>query len=106
LVRDYYKRACGIELLDFEREELWWERGGDLYLQNFERAGFVEVGASLREHDVILMQVASSKVNHSAVYVGGGVILQHLMGRLSSRDVYGGYWQKCTRKAIRHRQLV
>lgn len=106
LVRDYYKQECRIELPDFDRDELWWEKGGDLYLDNFETAGFVEVFDPLKKHDVILMQVASSRVNHSAVYLGDAVILQHLMKRLSSRDIYGGYWQKCTRKIVRHQTLL
>jgi hypothetical protein len=28
-----------------------------------------------------------------------------LQGRLSSRDVYGGYWQKVTTHALRHPDL-
>ena len=40
LVRDYYHRERGIELLDFEREDDWWHKGQDLYMQGFERAGF------------------------------------------------------------------
>jgi cell wall-associated NlpC family hydrolase len=48
------------------------------------------------------MQVASPVPNHAAVYLGDGLILHHLQGRLSSRDVYGGYWQKVTTHALRH----
>ena len=35
--------------------------------------------------------------------LGDGLILHHLQGRLSSRDVYGGYWQKITTHILRHR---
>ena len=48
------------------------------------------------------MQVASPVPNHAAVYLGDGLILHHLQGRLSSRDVYGGYWQKITTHILRY----
>jgi cell wall-associated NlpC family hydrolase len=52
--------------------------------------------------DCFLMQVASPVPNHAAVYLGDGLILHHLQGRLSSRDVYGGYWQKVTTHVLRY----
>jgi cell wall-associated NlpC family hydrolase len=51
------------------------------------------------------MQVASPVPNHASVYLGDGLILHHLQGRLSSRDVYGGYWQKVSTHALRHPDL-
>jgi proteasome lid subunit RPN8/RPN11 len=86
LVRDWYAQERGIDLPDFERFDEWWKRGLNL-------------------GDVLLMQVASPVPNHAAVYLGDGLILHHLQGRLSSRDVYGGYWQKVTTHALRHPDL-
>lgn len=108
LIRDYYQCELSLELPDFERDEEWWLQGGNLYLDNFERAGFVAVAADqpMQKHDVLLMQVGSPVPNHAAVYVGDGCILQHCMHRLSSRDVYGGYWQRSTVKTVRHRSLM
>jgi hypothetical protein len=51
------------------------------------------------------MQVASPVPNHAAIYLDDGPILHHLQGRLSSRDVYGGYWQKITTHTLRHQLL-
>jgi hypothetical protein len=56
----------------------------------------VDADDNLKVGDCFLMQVASPVPNHAAVYLGDGLILHHLQGRLSSRDVYGGYWQKVT----------
>lgn len=105
LVRDYYA-SLGIELPDYEREEEWWLRGGDLYRAHFAEAGFVAVAGPPKVHDGLLMQVASPVPNHAAVMVEPGIILQHCHGRLSSRDVYGGYWRKVTTHVLRHRSMA
>mgnify|MGYP003704446663 CR=1 FL=1 len=80
--------------------------GQNLYLDNFGSAGFEALGSVQSEDmevgDVLLMQVASPVPNHAAIYLGDGLILHHLQGRLSSRDVYGGYWQKITTHTLRH----
>lgn len=107
IIRDYYKQVLNIEIPDYDRAEEWWDKGYDLYSQNFENAGFVEVPReSTRLHDVILMQCRSPVVNHGAVYIGENKILQHLTNRISSEDVYGGYWYKSTAKVVRHRSLL
>lgn len=109
LVRDWYAQERGIELPNFERFDEWWKRGMNLYLDNFGSAGFEDTDLTdrtdLKVGDVLLMQVASPVPNHAAVYLGDGLILHHLQGRLSSRDVYGGYWQKVTTHALRHPDL-
>lgn len=105
LVRDYYA-THGIVLPDFERPDDWWNLGQNLYVDNFEQAGFVRVFDAPRPHDAFLMQIRSSVPNHAAVYLGDELILHHLYHRLSSRDVYGGYWQKATTYHLRHRSLI
>ena len=96
IVRDWYRLERGVDLPDFERQDGWWERGGNLYLDNFGRAGF-EVCKELHDGAVLLLQIASPVPNHAAIYLGGDTILHHIQGRLSSRDVFGGYWRKhCT----------
>lgn len=105
LIRDYYAEKLQISLPDFERQEEWWAKGDNLYMEGFPKAGFFEVDA-LREHDVLLMQIGAPVINHAAVYIGDGLILQHCSGRLSSRDVYGGGWRRATRKIVRHKSLA
>jgi proteasome lid subunit RPN8/RPN11 len=106
LVRDYYREACGIELPDYPREDDWWLKGGNLYLDNFEHAGFVAVQDGPRAHDVVLMQVAAPVPNHAGVIDADGHLIHHCHGRLSSRDVYGGYWRHVTTHVLRHRRLL
>jgi len=113
LIRDYYRCELSLDIPDFERDEEWWlkernAKGSNLYLDNFGQAGFGPVAAedTMQKHDVLLMQIGSVVPNHAAVYIGDGCILQHCMNRLSSRDIYGGYWQRSTVKVVRHRSLT
>lgn len=105
LVRDWYQRERGVLLPDFARRDDWWAHGEDLYLQHYVEAGFERISQDQPDlaGDVILMQLRAPVPNHAAVYLGDGLMLHHLHGRLSSRDVYGGYWQEITRCVLRHR---
>jgi proteasome lid subunit RPN8/RPN11 len=107
LVVDHYARALQITLPDFHRDDEWWNKGGNLYLDHFDEAGFHQVPIkSMRENDMILMRIRSPVPNHAAIYLGGNVILQHLQNRLSSRDIYGGWYQKVTTNCLRHQRLL
>ena len=104
LIRDYYKENLGIEIPDFERQFEWWHKGENLYLDNFEKAGFYEVPISQAgPNDVILMQILSPVVNHGGIYLGNEQMLHHLHRRLSCREVWGGYYRKHTVKVLRHK---
>ncbi len=105
LVRDYFKREHGIELVDDVREDDWWHKGQNLYLDNMERMGLRPITGEPQPGDVFFMQIRAPVPNHAAVYLGDGQILHHLYGRLSSRDVYGGYWQEVTTHVLRHKEL-
>ena len=105
LVRDYYSRTLGIALPDFDHDRHgWWNRGGNLYMDNLEAAGFVVV-SDLKPHDGLLMQFDAQVPHHAAIYLGDNTILQHMDGRLSGKTFYGEYYQKVTRFVVRHRSL-
>jgi len=105
LIRDYYHQVLHIEIPDFERVDNWWELGENLYLDNFEKAGFVKV-SNLQKHDVILMQFFSNTVNHGAVYVGDNKILHHVYKRASREELYTDYWRRRTICIVRHKTLT
>ena len=74
-----------------------------LYLDNFAKEGFYPIPLEeLQYGDAILMQLESSLPNHAAIYLGDQLILHHLQKRLSSRDVFGGYYLKSTARVLRH----
>lgn len=107
LIRDWFKRERHLDLPDFDRFDEWWLRGENLYLDNFKAVGFDVIDPSvMTKGDCLLMQIGSPVPNHAALYTGDGQIVHHLQGRLSSRDVYGGYWQKVTTHTVRHKDMV
>jgi proteasome lid subunit RPN8/RPN11 len=105
LVREWYQREQGITLRDFDRpaipeefqadplfDRLWREFG----FRQLAEAEPVEVG------DVALMSIGGPGLNHVGVIVENGEILHHLRDRLSSREIYGGWLQKCTGRIVRY----
>ena len=103
LCRDWYAREWGLQLRDYDRRDQWWEQGQNLYLDNFQKEGFRQIPIEeLQRGDALLMQLSSPVPNHAAVYLGDQQVLHHVQGRLSSRDVYGGYYLKNTACALRH----
>lgn len=101
LVRDWYQLEKGIILPDFDRKDDWWHKGENLYIENFKKAGFEETD-KLEPGCGIIMQIMSPVPNHAAVYLGSDLIIHHMFNRLSSRDVYGGMYKKCTSRIVRY----
>lgn len=121
IVRDFYERELGIKLIDFERQDLWWEskENKSLYLDGFGEAGFVEV-SDMQYGDVLLCRVGRTEhVNHAVIWlgdqtelkseqtescVGSSIILHHPYGRKSVREVFGPQWQERVVKVVRYAQ--
>ena len=108
LVRDWYKQEWGLELSDYERHGEWWHKGMNTFVENFANEDFVSVGqdAEPQYGDALLMQIVSPVSNHVAIYIGNDLILQHLERRLSSRDLWSGYYRKNTTHILRHRSRL
>ncbi|NYH13423.1 cell wall-associated NlpC family hydrolase [Paraburkholderia bryophila] len=104
LVRDWYRVERNVVLRDFKRCDGWWNEGADLYMNNYRAAGFRPLveGESHAVGDVILMQIRSDVANHAGIYIGDGLMLHHRYGRLSNREIYGGYWLENTRTVLRY----
>lgn len=90
------------------RDHLWWERGGDLYMDNFEKAGFFTLHTDrdrpdIRVGDVFFYKLGKTQVvNHAGVYIGGGLILHHVQGYTSQRAPLN-LWGRNVQFWIRHR---
>lgn len=105
LVCDWYQRERGIVLFSVDRHRDFWKDGTDLLGSNVATAGFRNLrdDEEMQEGDVIFMQTGDSTVaNHVALYLGDGKIMHHAENRLSSRDVYGGWYRKHTVRVIRY----
>lgn len=103
LVRDYYWREYGIHLNDYPHIDNWSRLGHNFFVDNFTKEGFVvQIDQEPQPGDVFLIQSEATVPNHMAVYLGNEIILHQTHGRLSRRDIYGGYWLKHTSHHLRH----
>lgn len=104
LVRDWYAQH-GIELPDWDRpltpEEF---EVAPFFDDCWKKAGFFEIDdtTEVQPGDAVLMSIGGPGLNHVGVYIGDQLLLHHIRGRLSSRDIYGGWLQKCTGRLLRH----
>lgn len=101
IVQDYYEQELNIHIERHPSENGWWNKGRNIIKENIEVAGFNKVSTP-EVHDIILMYNGASVPNHLAVYVGNNLMLHQSQNRLSSRDIYGGYWAKNTEGFYRH----
>lgn len=106
LVRDWYSEH-GLELPDWRRPTTPEEfESAPMFDHCWNQAGFEELEESteLQAGDFLLLSIGSTGLNHCGVYIGDELLLHHLRGRLSSRDLYGGggWLEKCTGRRLRH----
>lgn len=107
LVRDWYNREWSLNIPDYPRDPWWWEKGENLYLDNYAKHGFVSVsGQHPVEGDLMLIQMRSRVPNHAAVYLRDGTIIHHPMGRLSSVDPWSGFWAQYCSHHLRHESRI
>lgn len=102
LIRDWFRIERGILVPDFPRSDSWWKDGKDLYEDHYAEAGFVLASRDDPQvGDVALIQFRADVANHGGIYVGNGLILHHLEGRLSREEPIIG-WAKFVRHWLRH----
>lgn len=107
IIKDFYKQELNIELPEWEREDNWWLEGKNYYLERYKPSGFeVILDNKIKPYDVVMMTLGSPVVNHAGIILPDGSLLHHARGRLSSRDVYSGYYRNITSHIIRHKELL
>lgn len=104
LVMSYFRQEHGIELRDYRVDYPWWERGENLYMDNWYDCGFREFSGPAQPGDMVIMQVSAPVANHAGILLEGNVLLHHLYGHLSQRVPYSGYWRERTLKIVRYKK--
>lgn len=114
LIVDWYAAVAGLALPEFPRDDRWWEHGDDLYRDGFAAAGFECVATDPDRFarvalpgDVYLMPLVPGLgvPTHGGVYLGDGLCLEHLPGRLAERRPIGPKLRRITHW-LRHRSLA
>lgn len=108
LVRDALDAYGGIKLPDYDRDWGFWDRGDDVVGRAVAGSGFVVLPPeSQPQHlDVIGMRFRSPVVNHLGVFLAPDRLLHHLIGQLSVRDPYSGFFRQITALHLRHERFV
>lgn len=104
LVRDYYAER-EIFLRDWERPHTPEEFLADpIFDRCWKDTGFRELSEDepMEPDDAVLMNIGATGLNHVGVYIGDQMLLHHIRGRLSSRDLYCGHLQKATGRRLRY----
>lgn len=105
LTRDWYSEH-GLQLPDWERPLTPEQFEADpLFDRYWREAGFRELDEDepLQPGDAVLLSLNGPGLNHVGIYIGDQLLLHHVRGRLSSRDLYGGWLMKQTGRRLRHR---
>jgi len=104
LVRDWYKETKNIELRDWERPTTLEDFNKDHMFERCAwRTGFRKLrpDEQLINGDLLFMSIFGKGLNHVAVFLNGEV-LHHLTDRLSCREPYSAWLQKCTGAKYRY----
>lgn len=105
LARDYFNQNFDLQIPNFARPNDWWDKGLDLYVDNFRDVGFRPVLGHPREWragDAVLMAIRSKTANHCGIFVEDGRLLHHFVGRLSLVEEFRMLWRDAAVLVLRH----
>ena len=108
IISDIYESELGIIInRPFVLSEEWFKHEVNYFEDHALENNFFKVkDNSLNKYDVILFKAGNSKVpNHSGVKYDGNTFIHHVFNRLSTREIFGGYWNKCAIAVYRHEEL-
>ncbi|RUU74355.1 NlpC/P60 family protein [Mesorhizobium sp. M7A.F.Ca.MR.362.00.0.0] len=108
LLRDFYQDVFGIELPNLARPEDFYQKGLNLFGENYRSMGFKEIQVhptDIKFGDVVVAAVGSTFGNHCGVFVENGRILHHLYGGLSKVDPFRGIMRNNCIAIYRHQDV-
>lgn len=122
LIRDFYDRELNIKLMNFERQDKWWEdeNHASLYIENFAKAGFYEVDQPTYGDMLVCMIQPTQHPNHAMIWlgdkgmfksentdacIGTSLVLHHPYEKKSIREVFGEKGMRRVVKILRHKDV-
>jgi cell wall-associated NlpC family hydrolase len=106
LFRDFYKDNFGIEIRNYARPTDWSSDQIDLMRLCYEREGFDMITdwrlKDLRPGDVLCMAIGERNANHFAIFLGDGMIVHHLYGKMSTHEEFRGFYRNHVCFILRH----
>jgi proteasome lid subunit RPN8/RPN11 len=97
-----------IELPQIPRDDNWWQKGEDLYVDHLKTQGFTTISRSeARPGDGFLIKLGDAvanpkkRLNHAGILVDHNLILHHLPGRNSRREP-SGVWARAADLWVRY----
>lgn len=104
LVMDWHAKQ-GVTLPDFRVPYAWWEKGENLFMDNWHAAGF-RVCEPNTPGAMVVMQVGANVPNHCGVYLPDNRLLHHMYGQLSCTIPFSmGYYRDNVVLWVRHKDL-
>ena len=104
--RDFHRLALGNDLPDYPRSPDWWDDddGVNPFEASFSTAIFHDVPEEdIQIGDGLLFALKDGVIMHCGVYIGGGLFLHHLHGKISKRDPVV-QWRRFLRRIVRYRK--
>lgn len=105
LARHFHHRVLGNVLPDFPRDDAWWDDPSreNPILVHMAASGFMPYhGADLQVGDGLLFRLRYNRVTHCGVYIGGGLFLHHMHGKISKADPLV-QWGRFLHSVMRHK---
>lgn len=105
LCRDHWTLHCGITIPDYPRNADLWRTGRSLYEENVETHAFEVPLEEIKTHDIVLLKIRATCVNHGGIYLGNDQMLHHPFTRLSTIETLSP-WGKYIHKVYRLKELA
>lgn len=100
LVTDYYERELGRKITFLRRDPDMIKYGFKRWREHAAKCGLViHDPAALQTNDILVMSINGedrASINHFGVYLGDGLFLHQMWGRLSCVATYNSSWERRT----------
>lgn len=106
LIRDWYRNNHNVWIpANIDRAFGWWQNGRNLYVDMYEQYGFVQVYEKINIGDVLIFRFDNGMPSHSAIYIGQGNMLHHMIGRFSCVEPFDGIYKTSLVGILRYGNL-